>query len=80
MTAGERFGLNTPGRPKGSREPLGIDFNIDTIGAKFFENIAPIQTSVRALAGQPEFTGSLGTSVLRRRTSVTSTPISLELG
>lgn len=80
VTAGERFGLNTPGRPKGSREPLGIDFNIDTLGVKFFENIAPIQASVRALAGQPEFTGSLGTSVLRRRTSVTSTPLSLELG
>jgi len=80
VTAGERFGLNTPGRPKGSREPMGIDFNSDALGPTFFENLAPIQTSVRTLAGLPDFAGSLGRSVLRRRTNVTSTPLSAEIG
>ena len=28
----ERYGMNTPGRPDGALEPLGVDFTVDTIG------------------------------------------------
>lgn len=32
----ERYGKDTPGRPDGSLEPLGIDFTLDTVGVRQF--------------------------------------------
>src|ERR1019366_8358424 len=51
----ERYGQGTPGRPNGSVEPLGVDFNLDTIGVAQFENLAPVQSSIRTLSGMPGF-------------------------
>ena len=76
----ERYGQGTSGRPNGSVEPLGVDFNLDTIGAPQLENLAPVQSGVRALAGMPAFTASLGTSRMRLRDNVLATPLSIELG
>ena len=44
----ERYGRGTPGRKDGSVEPLGIDFNIDSIGASQLESIGPVQEIGRA--------------------------------
>jgi hypothetical protein len=76
----ERYGQGTPGRPNGSVEPLGIDFNFDTVGVAQFENLAPVQSSIRTLAGMPGFVASLGTSLVQARDNMLSTPLSLEMG
>ncbi|MBI1810132.1 MAG: hypothetical protein HYR75_09565 [Gemmatimonadetes bacterium] len=77
---GERYGLNTPGRKNGAVEPLGVDFNLDTIGVKQFESLAPVQAGIRALAGMPDWVASLGKSVVRVRDQVVATPLGVELG
>jgi hypothetical protein len=76
----ERYGQGTPGRPNGSVEPLGVDFNVDTIGVAQFENLGPVQSSVRTLAGIPGFTASLGTANVQVRDNVVTTPLALEIG
>jgi hypothetical protein len=76
----ERYGQGTPGRPNGSVEPLGVDFNFDSVGVGQFENLAPVQTGIRSLAGMPGFTASLGSSRVQVRDNLLSTPLSLELG
>jgi hypothetical protein len=76
----ERYGQGTPGRPNGSVEPLAVDFNFDTIGVAQFENLAPVQSSIRTLSGMPGFVASLGTSLVGVRDNTLSTPLSLELG
>ncbi len=76
----ERYGQGTPGRPNGSVEPLGVNFNFDTIGVAQFENLAPIQSSIRSLAGMPGFNASLGTSNVQVHDDILSTPLALEFG
>lgn len=76
----ERYGQGTPGRPNGSVEPLGVDFNLDTIGVAQFENLGPLQSSLRSLSGIPGFTASLGTSNVRLRENVLATPLAMEIG
>ena len=49
-TFNERYGMDTPGRPDGALEPLGIDFTLDTIGVRQFPNLAAVQTGVRTLS------------------------------
>ena len=43
----ERYGKDTPGRPDGALEPLGIDFTLDTIGVKQFPNLIALQTGIQ---------------------------------
>jgi hypothetical protein len=76
----ERYGQGTPGRPNGSVEPLGVDFNFDSIGVAQFENLAPVQSSIRSLAGMPGFTASLGTTLVHLRDNVLASPLSAEFG
>ncbi len=76
----ERYGQGTPGRPNGSVEPLGVDFNLDTIGVAQLENLGPVQTAVRSLSGIPGFTASLGASNAQVRDAVVATPLAMELG
>jgi hypothetical protein len=76
----DRYGKDTPGRRSGAVEPLGIDLNLDTIGVAQFENLAPVQSGIRALAGMPDFTASLGKSVVRVRDNILATPVAVELG
>jgi hypothetical protein len=76
----ERYGQGTAGRPNGSVEPIGVDFSHDTIGVAQFENLAPVQSSIRALAGMPGFVASLGTSLVQVRDNTLSSPLSLEMG
>lgn len=76
----ERYGQGTPGRPNGTVEPLGVDFNFDTIGVGQLENLAPVQNSIRSLSGMPGFAASLGTSQVQVRDNVLSSPLALEMG
>jgi hypothetical protein len=76
----ERYGQGTPGRPNGTLEPLGINFNFDTIGVAQFENLGAVQSSIRTLAGMPGFTASLGSSNVQLHDDLVTTPFSLEVG
>jgi hypothetical protein len=76
----ERYGRGTPGRNGAALEPLGADFSMDTIGVGTLENLAPVQAGIRNLAGMPDFTASLGQSIVRLRDHVLTTPVSLEFG
>lgn len=76
----DRYGRGTARRRSGAVEPLGIDFNLDTLGAAQLETLAPLQSGIRSLAGMPDFTASLGRSVVRVRDNILATPIVVELG
>jgi hypothetical protein len=76
----ERYGQGTPGRPNGSVEPLGVNFNFDTIGVAQIENLGAEQSAIRTLAGMPNFTSSLGTSRVLVHDNIQSTPLALEIG
>ena len=76
----ERYGQGTPGRPNGSVEPLGADFNFDTIGVGQLENLGPVQSGIRSLSGLPGFSASLGTANVQLRNNVLTTPLALEAG
>jgi len=69
-----------PGRADGSLTALGAPFTLDSIGVAQFENLGPVQTSVRTLAGMPDFSASLGASLARVRDHAIATPVAVELG
>lgn len=76
----QRYGENTPGRVNGALEPLAIDFNLDTVGITEFPNLGPLQTGLRSLTGMPDFTLSLGRTVVNSNVTVIATPFVLEAG
>ena len=79
-TFNQRYGENTPGRQFGALEPLAIDLNLDTVGVREFPNLAPLQAGLRNLTGMPDFTLSLGKTVVNSNVNVTVTPFVLEAG
>jgi hypothetical protein len=76
----ERYGMDTPGRPNGSLEPLGVDFTLDTLGVKQFPNLASLQLGIRQLIGNASWNATLGNSVLDLRDRVTTFPFLFEAG
>jgi hypothetical protein len=76
----ERYGMNTPGRPNGALEPLGVDFTLDTIGVKQFPNLASLQAGIQQLSGNPNWLATLGNSQVSLRDRITSFPLILEAG
>jgi hypothetical protein len=76
----ERYGKDTPGRPDGALEPLGIDFTLDTIGTKQFPNLASLQGGLQLLTGNPNWHATLGNTVVNLRDHVTAFPFVLEAG
>ena len=76
----ERYGQGTTGLANGSREPLGIDFSVDTLGVTQFPGLAAAQTALRTLTGNSGFTLSLGKSSLTEQVRVQTTPIQFEAG
>jgi hypothetical protein len=76
----ERYAKNPPGRKDGALEPLGQDFNLDTLGSARLEYLSPVEAGVRLLAGMPDFNASLGKMVVRVRDHVLTTPVALEFG
>ncbi len=76
----QRYGKDTPGRPNGALEPLGVDFTLDTIGVKQFPNTANLQAGIRSLTGIPNFGLSLGNSIVKLRDRVDAIPFVFEAG
>jgi hypothetical protein len=76
----ERYGKDTPGRPDGALEPLGVDFTLDTIGVRQFPNLARLQTGIQALTGNPNWFASLGNTVVNLRDHVAAFPFVFEAG
>ena len=76
----ERYGMDTPGRPNGALEPLGVDFTLDTIGVKQFPNLATLQGGLRTLTGNPNWSATLGNTNVILRDRVTAYPIVFDLG
>ena len=76
----ERYGMDTPGRPNGALEPLGIDFTLDTIGVKQFPNLASLQAGLQSLTGNPTWYATLGNTVVNLRDHVTAIPLVFEAG
>ena len=72
-----RYGEGSPGRSKGSKEPLGLDFTTDSLGPSSLESLLPVQTAIRTLAGMPNFGASLGAVSVGQRNVVSSTPARL---
>ncbi len=76
----ERYGMDTPGRPDGALEPLGIDFSLDTIGVRQFPTLATLQTGLQQLTGDPGWHATLGNTVVDLRDRVTTFPFVFEAG
>jgi hypothetical protein len=76
----ERYGKDTPGRPDGALEPLGIDFTLDTIGVKQFPNLAALQTGLQSLTGNPNWYATLGNTKVTLRDRITAYPLVFDLG
>jgi hypothetical protein len=76
----ERYGKDTPGRPDGALEPLGIDFTLDTIGVRQFPNLAVLQAGLQQLTGNPIWFATLGNTVVNLRDHVTAFPFVFEAG
>jgi hypothetical protein len=76
----ERYGKDTPGRPDGTLEPLGVDFTLDTIGVRQFPNLALLQSGIQQLTGNPNWNATLGNTQLNLRDRVNAFPFVLEMG
>ena len=76
----ERYGKDTPGRPLGALEPLGVDFTLDTIGIKQFPNLATLQGGIQQLIGNPNWGATLGNTVVNLRDRVSAVPFVFEAG
>ncbi|MDP9205569.1 MAG: hypothetical protein M3P12_08955 [Gemmatimonadota bacterium] len=76
----ERYGFDTPGRPAGALEPLGIDFTLDTIGVRQFPNLASLQTGLQSLTGNPTWYATLGNTQVTLRDHVAAFPFVFEAG
>src|SRR4029079_7906579 len=76
----ERYGMDTPGRPDGALEPLGVDFTLDTIGVKQFPNLASLPTGLQSLTGNPNWHATLGNTVVNLRYHVVAFPLVFEAG
>src|SRR3954469_8067620 len=76
----ERYGMDTPGRPAGALEPLGVDFTLDTIGVRQFPNLARLQTGLQSLTGNPNWYATLGNTVVNLRDHVAAFPFVFEAG
>jgi hypothetical protein len=76
----ERYGKDTPGRPDGALEPLGIDFTLDTIGVRQFPNLARLQVGLQQLTGNPNWNATLGNTVVNLRDHVAAFPFVFEAG
>src|SRR6266576_2373296 len=76
----ERYGMDTPGRPNGALEPLGIDFTLDTIGVKQFPNLDSLQSGLQRLTGNPNWYATLGNTQVSLRDRVVAFPFVFEAG
>jgi hypothetical protein len=79
-TAAERFGGRSDTGRDGAREPLGADFTLDTLGARFLPEIGVLGDSLGALVGRSDLGLSLGAVRTRARVSSQQIPLAAEVG
>lgn len=65
---------------KGELKPLGLRFNLDTVGVAQLPILAPLQESLRAMTGVADLDVSIGKTVVGVTDRVSRVPISLEAG
>ena len=75
-----RFDSRYGGGAAAAAEPLGADFNIDSIGSTQIETLGPLQSVLRSLSGRPALNVSLGRTVVTLDAEVTTVPLVAELG
>lgn len=78
--ANERFGNGGNGRSEGTVERLGVDYDLDSLGAARFEPLRPLTSALQALTGKTDVASSLGRLRVDFDASRVTTPISLEYG
>lgn len=76
----ERYGMDTPGRPDGALEPLGINFTLDTIGVRQFPDLDSLQRGLRLLTGNPDFGLTLGNTRVNLNDRVAAIPFVIDAG
>jgi hypothetical protein len=76
----ERYGFDTPGRPPGALEPLGVDFTLDTIGVKQLPSLATLQTGLQQLTGNANWYATLGNTEVTLRDRIAAFPFVFEAG
>jgi hypothetical protein len=76
----QRFGGGTAGRAAGELEPLGVDFQADSLGVAQLPFLAPAQTALRAATGLSAYAVNLGTLNLQLNANVRAMPIGFALG
>ena len=64
----------------GKRHPLGDRLTIPNVGASAFQGLAPAQSSLQSILGDPSATVSIGSTRLREELQSTALPIALEYG
>lgn len=76
----QRFGAGTTGRATGALEPLGEDFQADSLGATQLPFLTPTQTAIQAATGLSAYAVNLGTMNLQLNANVRSMPIGFAVG
>ncbi len=60
--------------------PLGSDLSVDTLGVTQLPILAPVQTALQGLLGDPTYHVTFGDMLVESSTRISTTPITLEFG
>jgi hypothetical protein len=75
----ERFGRGTPGYSDGTREPLAVDFNSDSLGVAGIPSLASAQARLQSVTGLTGFQLNLGRAQLTIENSFRVVPVGIDL-
>lgn len=78
--ARERWADGGSATRRGELEPLGASLSLEAWDASALETIGPVESAIRALSGLGSFNASLGRAAVDMESSVSRTPIRIELG
>lgn len=78
--ATHRFSAGLAGRPEGSREPLGADFDRDSITPALFEPLRAVAGTLASITGNASLPLTLGRLQVAFDASAVQTPITFEYG
>ena len=76
----QRFGGGTAGRAAGALEPLGVDFQADSLGVSQLPFLTSAQDALQAATGLSAYAVNLGTVNLQLNANVRSMPIGFAVG
>ena len=78
--ANERFSNGLRFTRKGAVEPLGTDYNLDSLGPSQIEGLRPLASELRTITGLSSVPLSLGRLKVAFDASTVTTPLTLEYG